>query len=86
MDYSATTRSEGHSRAGSKISLIGLLLARGVLACPAWAAMVTTQEANLDTLIFDLHNFGSDTIDLRFNQVETLVNADLLAIGYVRRV
>ena len=80
MKDPATTLSEARRLSRASFTLIMSLITFCGFAGPIWAAMATTHEEKQETLIFDSHNFGSDTIDLRFNPTETLIDGNLLDI------
>jgi hypothetical protein len=80
MQISPAVRSRVVGTATLKNAFAGLLLFTTVIAVPAWAALVPTNEFGMDE-IFGVGNFGDDTIDIRFNPQIEFEDAPLLNIG-----
>ena len=66
----------------SKLALSALIVIAGFIAMPSWAAFITTNEVGMDSIFAD-PDFGTDTIDIRFNpavvhfdSTGTLLNID----------
>ncbi|WP_197231176.1 matrixin family metalloprotease [Novipirellula artificiosorum] len=59
--------------------ILTLTTACCLVASPAAAALVTTQEAGLDA-IFSQASFGADSIDIRFFPTLTIIDPDLITI------
>ncbi len=82
MDVSPKAKLRVAVKSRSKLVLSALIVVAGFIAMPSWAAFITTNEVGMDSIFAD-PDFGTDTIDIRFNpsvthydSTGTLLNID----------